>query len=148
MYIDLHRKSDHTHPMVQTRWSVLKLKSFYINQMAPRRCSSNLVNIKFKEVTGELVLKESTVLHWITEGGNLFHSRTTTLLKKNLVQSEFTCLHLSFMPLFLVRKVSSIINNIDLSTLVKLSILKHSISFPRKRRFSRENMLRLNSLSS
>ena len=89
------------------------------------------------------------MLHWTTDGGSLFHSRTTTLVKKNLVQSEFTCLHLSFTPLFLVRKVSSIINNVDLSTFVKpLSILKHSISFPRRRRFSRENMLRVESLSS
>ncbi len=56
-YIDLHRKSDHTDPMVQTRWPFLKPKWFYNNQMVSKHCISTLVNIKFKEVTVELVFK-------------------------------------------------------------------------------------------
>ena len=117
--------------------------------MAPKRCFSTLVNIKLKEVTVELIFKgvnRVTLDHWRWELIPFSHYNVG---EENLVQSEFTCLHLSFMPLFLVRKVSSIINNFVLSTFVKpLSFLKHSISFPRRRRFSSENMLAVESLSS
>ncbi len=64
-----------------------------------------------------------------TEGGSLFHSLTTSLVKNNLAQSCCTCLHLSFTPLLLVRDVSSTENSLLASTLVKpFSILKHSIN--------------------
>ena len=96
-----------------------------------------------------LFLKESIVVHCTTEGGSLFHSLTTSLAKKNLVQSSCTCLHLSFIPLLRVRDELSIENSLLASTFVNpLSILKHSISFPRIRRFSRENRFSRASLSS
>lgn len=51
----------------------------------------------------ELVLNGSVLLHSITESGSLFHSCATTLVKKNLVQSAFTCLHV--LPLFCLKRV-------------------------------------------
>ena len=96
-----------------------------------------------------LFLNEFIVSQCTTEGGSLFHSLTTSLVKKNLVQSNWTCLHLSFNPLVLVRDVLSIENILLASTFVNpLSILKHSISFPRSLRFSRENRFSRASLSS
>ncbi len=56
--------------MVQTRWSVLKPKWFYINQMVSKHCISTSVNIKLKEVTVELVFKgvnRVTLDHWRCE---------------------------------------------------------------------------------
>lgn len=67
IYINLYRKSDHTHPMVQTRWSVLKPKWFYTNQIASKLCISTIVNVKLKEVSVELVFKGGnhvTLDHW------------------------------------------------------------------------------------
>ncbi len=90
----------------------------------------------------EMVVKFALVLEFIvshctTEGGSLFHSLTTSFVKKNFVLSSCTCLHQSFTPLLLVRDVSSTVNSLLASTLVKpLSILKHSICLPRSRRFS------------
>ncbi len=52
----------------------------------------------------------------------------------------WTSLHLSFTPSLLVRDVLSIENILFASTFVNpLSILKHSMIFIRRRRFSREN---------
>ena len=96
-----------------------------------------------------LFLNEFIVSHCTTEDGSLFHSLTTSLVKKNLVQSSWTCLLLSFIPLVLVRDVLSIENILLASTFVNpLSILKHSIIFPRSRRFSRENRCNCANLSS
>ncbi len=95
-----------------------------------------------------MFLKEFIVSHCTTEDGSLFHSLTTSLAKKNFVQSSWTFLHLSFIPLFLVRDVLSVENNLLASTFVyPLRILKHSIVFPRSRRFSRENKFSRASLS-
>ncbi len=63
----------------------------------------------------ELVLQEFIVLHCTMEGGSLFHSLTTSLVKKNLVQSRCGCLHFSFTPLLLVRDESSIKNSLIIS---------------------------------
>ncbi len=66
------------------------------------------------------------------------------LLKKKIkiVQLEFTCLHLSLVPLFRVRIMSSITNSVGTSTFVKLlSISKHLICFPHRPRVSSVNML-------
>ncbi len=96
-----------------------------------------------------MFLKEFIVLRSTTEGGSLFHSLTTSLVKKNLVQSRCNCLRLSFTPLILVRDESLIKNSLLASTFVNpLSILKHSMSFPRRLRFSKENKLSRASLSS
>ena len=96
-----------------------------------------------------MFLNEFIVFHCTIEGGSLLHSLTTSLVKKNLVQSSWTCLHLSFTPLFLVRDVLSIENILLASTFVNpLRILKHSIIFPLSRRFLRENKFSRASLSS
>ena len=81
-------------------------------------------------------LNELIEVHSATEDGSLFHSLTTLFVKKNLVQSSCTCLHLNSIPVFLVREESSIRNNLFVNP---LCILKHSISFPLRRRFFREN---------
>lgn len=54
---------------------------------------------------------ESIASHWTSEGGSFFHPRTTTLvLHENFVQSDFTCLHSIYVPLFLILEVPSIRN--------------------------------------
>ena len=55
-----------------------------------------------------MFLNEFIVLHCTTEGGSLFHSLTTSLVEKNLVQASWTCVLRSFTPLVLVRDVLSI----------------------------------------
>ncbi len=73
-----------------------------------------------------LCLKEFIVLHFITVSGSVFHSLTMSLVKNNLVQSRCSCLHLSFIPLLLVRDELSIENSLLASTFLNpLSILKH-----------------------
>ncbi len=76
-------------------------------------------------------------------------SHDVIAVKRNLVQSRCNCLHLTFALLLLVHDESSIKNSLLASTFVyPLSILKHSMSFPQRRRFSRENKLSRASLSS
>ncbi len=94
-------------------------------------------------------LNEFIVSHCTTGSRSLFHSLTMSLVKKNFVQSSWTCLHLSFTPLFLVRDVLSIENIFLTSTFANpLRILKHLIIFPRSLRFLRENKFSRASLSS
>ncbi len=96
-----------------------------------------------------MFLNEFIVSRCTTESGSLLHSLTTSLVKKNFVQSSWTCLHLSFTPLLFVRGVLSIENILLASTFVNpLRILKHSIIFPRSLRFSKENKFSRASLSS
>ena len=93
-------------------------------------------------------LNELIEVHCATKDESLFHSLTTSFVQKNLVQSSCTCLHLNLIRLFLVREEPSIRNNLFASTFVNpLSILKHSISFPLRRRFSRKNKFNFASLS-
>ncbi len=97
----------------------------------------SLSDILVGEMVVKFVLNEFIVPHCTIEGGSLFHSLTTSLVKNNFVQSS--CLHLSFTPLLLVRGVLSIENILLAYTFVNfLRILKHSIFFPRSLRFSRE----------
>ncbi len=55
------------------------------------------VNVKLKEAAVELASKSIDRATLDHEGGGLLYSRVTTLGKKNLVKSEFTCLHLSLV---------------------------------------------------
>lgn len=43
----------------------------------------------------------SPVLHWTTQGGSVFHSYTTTLVKKNFMQKIIDLFSSRFRPLFL-----------------------------------------------
>ncbi len=96
-----------------------------------------------------LFLKEFIMLHCTTEGGSSFYSLTTSLVKKNLVQTRCSYLHLSFTLLLLVRDESPIKNSLLAFTFVNpLYILKHSTSFPRRRHFSREDRFSRTSFSS
>ncbi len=71
-----------------------------------------------------------------------------SLVKENFVQSSWTCLHLSFTPLLLVRDVLSTESIVLASTsLNTLRILKHSIIFLRSLHSSRENRYSRASLS-
>ncbi len=96
-----------------------------------------------------LFLKEFIVLHCTTEGGSLFHFLKMSLVKKNFVQSRCIFLHLSFTPLLLVRDESSVKNSLLASTFINpLSILKHSVSFPQRWHFLREDKFSSANLSS
>lgn len=45
-----------------------------------------------------LFLKKSVELHSTVDGGNLFQSQATALVKKYMVESECTSLHISLAP--------------------------------------------------
>ncbi len=69
--------------------------------------------------------------------------------KREFVQCSWSCLHLSFPVIKLVRDVLSTENILHASTFVNsLSILKHSLFFSRSRGFSGDNRFSRSSFSS
>ncbi len=109
----------------------------------------SLSDILVEEVVVEFVLKGVYCVPVHYRRWELIPFPYHVISEEKFVQSSWNCLHLSFIPLFLVRNVLSIENNLLASTFVNpLRILKHSIVFPRSRRFSRENRFSRASLSS
>ncbi len=102
------------------------VRSKRVKQPAVRHAISLHRKPCWRKWWSSLFLKEIIVLLCTTKGGSLFHSFTTSLVKKNLVQSRCSCLHLSFTPLLLVCEESSIKKSLLASIFVgPLSISKH-----------------------
>lgn len=79
---------------------------------------------------------------YTTREGGSFHPVAISLVKKNLVQSCYRCLHLSFRPLLLLRDELSVNNSTFASTYVNpFTVLEHSLRFPRRQLLSREKTL-------